>query len=166
MYPTKPSGDASCEIGAISKNSPAQKSGLRRGDLILSVGPYKVKRWGGLVGALRRYDVGKPFELKVKRSGQEMTLEMSLEPRAQKTPRPEKIDYFTKAAGGVRTRRTNFTKVLEHDVPLRPELCGGPVFNLKGELLGMNLARYDRTSTFFIPISELDEILTTAQRNK
>lgn len=47
--------------------------------------------------------------------------------------------------------------VLQHDTPSRHTLMGGPLLNLKGELIGMNIARVNRAENYALPISVVQE---------
>ncbi|WP_316841265.1 trypsin-like peptidase domain-containing protein [Pedobacter gandavensis] len=52
---------------------------------------------------------------------------------------------------GKSSRRDNFKEVLVHDAKLKPSECGGPLFDLKGDFYGINIARLSRTSSLAIP---------------
>ena len=60
--------------------------------------------------------------------------------------------------------------VLQHDTPSRYTLMGGPLLNLKGELIGMNIARVNRAENYALPISVVQEsvkrILEKAQQQE
>ena len=52
-------------------------------------------------------------------------------------------------------RRDGFSEVLLHDADLQPEKCGGPIFDLSGNFLGMNIARNSRVRSYALPIDVL-----------
>ncbi|HEY2414554.1 MAG TPA: trypsin-like peptidase domain-containing protein [Pirellulaceae bacterium] len=52
-------------------------------------------------------------------------------------------------------RRESFLTVFTHDGSLRPEQCGGPVVDLAGNVVGLNIARADATRTLAIPADSL-----------
>ena len=54
-------------------------------------------------------------------------------------------------SGPVSKRKDNFPLILQHDLPLPKEAMGGPIFNLKGECVGINIARVDRVTVFTLP---------------
>ena len=56
------------------------------------------------------------------------------------------------ANGGVSLRNDNFPEVLQHDIPLLPADMGGPVATLEGKVVGINIARVDRVTTFALPV--------------
>jgi len=59
----------------------------------------------------------------------------------------------------VSLRRHGFPAVFAHDGRLSPSQCGGPVVNLAGEVIGLNIARADNTRTLAIPAGVLKELV-------
>jgi uncharacterized protein (TIGR03067 family) len=59
-------------VDATIKGSPAEKAGLKRGDVILKVGGAGVKDLQGTVKAVRQAKPGDKLELRVSRDGKEM----------------------------------------------------------------------------------------------
>lgn len=61
---------------------------------------------------------------------------------------------------------TGFGSVLAHDGIVWPEQCGGPIVNLDGQAVGLNIARFDRTATHALSADTLmdavDKILFSA----
>jgi serine protease Do len=66
--------------------------------------------------------------------------------------------------GDLSERRSGFPAVLQHDSVLGPEECGGPVIDLAGRAIGINIARAGRTESYAIPDDVLrpliDELLS------
>jgi serine protease Do len=56
--------------------------------------------------------------------------------------------------------------VLQHDTPLFPEQCGGPLLDLEGKVVGINIARQGRISSLAIPTSYLVELLPDLTRDE
>jgi hypothetical protein len=67
-------------LGGVSPDSPADKGGLLKGDAIVKLGDYKVGNLEDFDGALRKYKAGDKVPVIVKRDGQELTLEVTLDP--------------------------------------------------------------------------------------
>lgn len=53
--------------------------------------------------------------------------------------------------GIVSLRRTGFQDAFAHDAPLRASQCGGPIVDLSGKLVGINIARSNRHESVAIP---------------
>ena len=48
-------------------------------------------------------------------------------------------------------RRGGFPSILQHDTVIKPIDCGGPVVDLDGKTVGINISRSGRTETYAIP---------------
>ena len=57
-------------------------------------------------------------------------------------------------------RYDNFPSVFQHDAPLFPEDCGGPITNLDGEVVGINIARLGRAASYAIPSSTIQSVIS------
>ena len=60
-------------------------------------------------------------------------------------------------------RRDGFTKVILHDADLKPADCGSPVFDLKGNFVGLNIARNSRVRSYLIPRAIVKKLVETAK---
>ncbi len=56
-------------------------------------------------------------------------------------------------------RRNGFPRVFSHDGGIAPHQCGGPVVNLQGEVVGINIARADAVQSFVIPTRLLKKLI-------
>ena len=56
--------------------------------------------------------------------------------------------------------RSGFQTVLQHDTVLLPKQCGGPVVDLSGKVLGVNIARAGRVETLALPAAEVQQLVT------
>ncbi|PJE73690.1 MAG: hypothetical protein COV02_01190 [Candidatus Terrybacteria bacterium CG10_big_fil_rev_8_21_14_0_10_41_10] len=64
---------------AVAKGGPADKAGIKEGDIILSVNVTQVKKENNLAAVLSAYRIGDNVEVKVLRNGEEKTLKVVLE---------------------------------------------------------------------------------------
>ncbi len=71
----------STKIFGIYKGGPADKAGLKYGDIVLSVNDVKVANADALRKQLRKIGAGEVLRITVKRAGKEMTLTATIEPR-------------------------------------------------------------------------------------
>ena len=69
--------DGQIKIDGVSEDSIAQKAGILKGDILLSVDGEAMENRRNLVRMLRR-DRGKTVEMKIKRGDEEVTLEVEL----------------------------------------------------------------------------------------
>jgi S1-C subfamily serine protease len=67
--------------------------------------------------------------------------------------------------GAILSRRNDsFPLVFQHDTPLFPEQCGGPVLDLRGNVIGLNIARQGRAASLAIPASAMATIVDDLMR--
>src|SRR5690606_17538087 len=55
--------------------------------------------------------------------------------------------------GPLSERRTGFPLALQHDTVLTPQECGGPLVDLDGRCVGINIARAGRVNSYALPAS-------------
>ena len=56
-------------------------------------------------------------------------------------------------------RRGGFPKILQHDTVIKPADCGGPLVDLDGKVVGINIARAGRSESYAIPSEAVRELL-------
>ena len=61
--------------------------------------------------------------------------------------------------GPLSNRRNGFPLAIQHDTVLRPRDCGGPLVDLTGSVVGINIARASRVATFAIPAGTIQSLL-------
>jgi len=61
-------------------------------------------------------------------------------------------------SGSFSKRRSGFPRILQHTILGASNTVGGPLLNLDGQCLGMNIARANRAESFAIPLEDVQEI--------
>jgi serine protease Do len=62
--------------------------------------------------------------------------------------------------GAIPSRRADqFPVVFQHDSPLLPEQCGGPITDLEGNVIGINISRNNRSASYAIPSAHIEKVL-------
>ena len=64
----------------VTKDSPAEKAGLKGGDIIIRLGESKIGNLEDFDSALRKFKAGDKAPVVVKRGNEELKLEVVLEP--------------------------------------------------------------------------------------
>jgi S1-C subfamily serine protease len=141
-------GDAGVRIAEISSESPAELAGLMKDDVLVALNGKPVTTFKAVKDALAQLKPGDEVEVKYKRGDREQNATVRLASRRKALG--DWSDDF--ANGGVSTRTDDFPEVIQHAIPLNPEDMGGAIFNLKGEAVGINIARTDRVTTFALPV--------------
>lgn len=146
------------EGGALVKQvmheSGAEEAGLQAGDVILNVAGENIKSASALSSFVQKYLPGDRLLVRVLREKEEVTAVVVLtDPQMLIYDRLREMQK--KMGGALSRRKTGFTEVLQHDTVLRPEDCGGVIVNLKGQAIGLNIARAGRTKSFAIPANHV-----------
>ena len=145
-------------ITAIADDSPARAAGLREKDLLIEVAGQPVLSMESVNNLVRQRQPGEEIVLRLLRDGQEIARRVRLASRTRVMANFQGEDY---ANGGVSIRTDDFPSVLQHDLPLNPQDMGGPLFDLQGRAIGINIARADRISTYALPVDLFRKRLTT-----
>jgi len=74
-------------------------------------------------------------------------------------PRAPNEHAAERFAGGKSSILDGFDRVFSQDGIVRPEECGGPVFDAKGKFYGINIARFSRTTTLVLPADVIKNVL-------
>jgi serine protease Do len=151
--------DQPARIKAVRPNSAAKTAGLEAGDIILKVNGKAVANNQELVMTVRGYQPGESIELVIKRGDQELTKTAVLGSLA-KLFHPEgedRAEFQNHLGGQLSERRYGFPSVIQHDSVLKPSECGGPIVDLDGKAVGINIARAGRVESFALPGSVVRE---------
>jgi serine protease Do len=138
------------QIVQVVPDSPGQLAGLRNNDLILGVNQKDTSSVIALVNAIRAAPPGGRVELAVRRGEANLKLNVTLS--EQFGPRSS---IYNLLRGPVSKRSSGFPSVLQHDTVLKPSECGGPLVNLDGKVVGVNIARAGRAESLAIPAAAI-----------
>lgn len=133
-------------ISFVQDQSPAKLVGLNPGDEIISVNGVSVSTPDLFVDEVQKSKADDVILLVLNRNKSQLKLNVKLGVR----PLMTSTHVTERFEGGKSERRDGFKNVFVHDAKLKPSECGGPVFNLEGKLMGVNIARYSRTSSLAI----------------
>jgi serine protease Do len=132
---------------------PAAKAGLKSGDVILNIDGQSTPNSKDVNQVLSKYKPGDKVTIEITRDGKPMKLKADLVSSDQMAPKMngESLTRLSEAGGTVSKRHSNFSNALTHDTILQATECGGPVVDLDGRTVGLNIARADRTASYAIP---------------
>ena len=150
------------KVNSISPKSPAEKIGIKVNDVIYEAAGRKIIGAESLINAVGRLRPGDEVQLKIKRDDEQ------LEFKAKLAQRPKQLKGNPQETMGTRlsTRRGGFPTILQHDSGVRPEDCGGPLVDLDGKAVGINIARAGRTETYAIPSDDIQPLLGDLKSGK
>ncbi|GAA5497156.1 hypothetical protein Rhal01_03346 [Rubritalea halochordaticola] len=145
------------KINDVTADTGAAKAGLLKGDIITKFEGDTVLKRESLIEKILDNIPGDKVEVEYLRGGQKMTTEMELMAREDAFGEQQK-SRNDQMSGDVSGRRNNFPRVLQTNLPLNSRTVGGPLLDLNGMCIGMNIARANRAESYAIPLEELKEI--------
>ena len=151
-------GEGGVLIEQVVKGSAAEESGLKKGDVILSIDGQDAGLPHEFGTKVRGRKAGEQIKLEVRTGEETRTLEVKLKARAQR-PEAHRNQQMNLMSGPLSSRVSGFPEALQHDIPLRPEMCGGPLLDLNGRCVGINVSRAGRVKTLAIPASDVQGLL-------
>lgn len=133
----------------------AHRAGIMAGDIICSISGKPIKHPDQLDEILNQHQVGDSIDVAILRKSEKLQLKVELSDRAEvfgiEQTRNDEM------SGDISVRRSGFPRVLQHDILGNSTSVGGPLLNLQGQCVGMNIARANRAESLAIPVEELRE---------
>jgi serine protease Do len=143
-------------VTEVASKSGAATAGIEKDDVILLADGEKITNTEVLGEIIGKRHVGDQITLTVERGGKKMELKVELKGRVDVFG--EELTRNDVMSGRFSERRSGFPRVIQHDIIADRARIGGPVLDLEGRCLGMNIARANRSETFAIPASDLKSI--------
>ncbi|NNC88860.1 MAG: PDZ domain-containing protein [Akkermansiaceae bacterium] len=141
----------------VKEDTGAAEAGLQSGDVIVEAEGKKMEKREDLLDLLGDKEPGDILKVRVDRDGEEMDFEVELMERHRVFDGPQSRNDAM--SGRFSGRRENFPRVIQHDIMLSERSVGGPLLDLEGRCVGMNIARANRSETFAIPAAEVQAVL-------
>ena len=126
----------------------AEKAGLKQDDIILEVNGKKVLGRQNLQETIKSKLPGEKVELLIRRGDKDQTLSVVLGSFSQLVHGDRAEFQNTIGGNALSERRAGFPAVIQHDSILRPAECGGPLVDIDGKVVGINIARAGRVESF------------------
>ena len=155
-----PGRAAGAKVGKVLPESVAQRAGFEPGDVITQVNGITIGSFADLQRLLGQYRTTDKVELRYTRRRKPNKVTVRLGSRAPNSS----INPTERMNGEVSARRTAFPIVMQHDSVIAPNEVGGPIVDLEGNVVGINIARPNRTATYAIPAARA-KLLVTELKN-
>jgi serine protease Do len=141
------------KVTRVIPQSAAARAGLKVDDKILSIQGHAITDQNSLRAVLGRMRPGDTVTIKLLRGGKEMELKATLQGRQFRRPDQNQM------GSELSQRRTGFPTYFQSDTVIKPKDCGGPVCDLDGHIIGINIARAGRVESYSIPAEALRPLL-------
>ena len=151
------------KVEDISEGGGAEKAGIKKGDVIFEVNGHEIMGQAALRELLENYRPDERVSLKVRRDGEDLSFRVKL--TGPPGPR-SRSDIQNTIGGKLSGRRSGFPSYLQTDMIIDPADCGGPVVDLDGKVLGINIARAGRVETWVLPSEIIRPVLTEMKAGK
>ncbi len=152
------------KIVEVTADSSAEKAGLMPGDVIKTINGRPLHSVDGLVNTIRRNAPGDKIFIEFLREGQRQEVTATLAGRNVGGPTADRFKMMETFGAIPSKRRAEFPLVFQHDTPLLPEQCGGPVTDLEGRVVGINIARGGRVASYAIPAKHVKTLVAELLR--
>ena len=150
-------------ITRVIDNTPAKSARLQSGDVIQKLDEFIIGTRSDLVEAIGKYTPGSEITLTINRDKKEVVVRLTLGDAKNTSPMNSRSRTQNSMGSRLSRRGTNFSRAFQHDMALEAKEIGGPVVNLDGEIVGINVARSGRVSSLALPV---DLVLSAIERLK
>ena len=148
-------------IDQVMPGSSASKFGIKVKDIVVAVAGKKISNPENLIETIRQYAPKDRVTIRVKRGEKELNLNVVLGKR-----KLSRGDIQNNMGSKLSKRINGFPLILQHDGVVLPDQCGGPLIDLDGRVIGVNVARAGRTESYAIPSEEIIRILDEMKTGK
>jgi hypothetical protein len=147
-------------IANVQPEYGAAEAGLRSGDVILRVNDREISGLQELKNALSGNSPGDKVTLRIETAGKERDVEVLL------SNRPVigqfaggRLNAMERMGGELNRIRDSFSRVVQSDMKIQADQIGGPVVDLEGRVVGITMARADRTRTYIMGSEAVVDLL-------
>ena len=139
----------------VVANSGAAAAGLKRNDLLMKINDQVLKQPQELFDLLRTLKPKDEVDVEIQRGEEMLKLTVIL----GKPPGNTRSSMDRWGGGPFSERRFNFPEVLAHDSVVAPNNVGGPLVDSYGNVIGLNVSRALRVTTYAIAASDMQRLI-------
>lgn len=165
VFPSDEKDDDGNPVGAklteVTPDGAAAKAGLKADDIIVEMNGKSITSQTSLRDFLESLRGGDVIAVKAKRKGETKDFKVTL----ASAPK-DRGDMQNSMGSTLSGRRTGFPQVLQTDLVVDAKDCGGPVVDLEGNVLGINIARAGRVETWILPSEVIRPLLPDLKAGK
>jgi serine protease Do len=155
--------DGRVKITEVQKNSPADAAGLKADDIVVAMGGISIRDMDAFRQQVASNKPGDIVSLRIRRDGEELRIRATLGKQPAGNARG---DTQNNMGSELSTRRTGYPTILQHDSVVKPVDCGGPIVDLDGHVIGINICRAGRTESWAVPSEVLLKVLPELKSGK
>lgn len=152
-------------INQVLPGSGAEKAGLHVNDVVKFVNGKRFEKREDLINFVRQFKPGDRLRMLVQRGDETKTFTPTLGNR-ESLAQNNRANFQNTLGGALSRRRTGFESAMQHDTVLRPIDCGGPIVDLTGSMVGLNIARAGRVNSYALPFSVIAPLVADLKAGK
>jgi serine protease Do len=156
--------DMGVRVAQVQPNSAAANAGIQADDLLLKLDGMLIDGPEFILGQMIQRRPGDKIKLLVKRGDIEKEMEATLQARPKGGN--FRADFQNRMGSELSSRRTGYPTFLQHDSILKPSDCGGPLVDLDGKVIGLNICRAGRVESWAIPTEIIVAVLPDLKSGK
>lgn len=137
------------QVMRVLEGSAAERIGLKVNDIVIELANQPISLRQQLIRRIQEYRPGEIVELRVVRDGETLRLSAPLGRIDDVLAAEQGFDGHL--GGPLSIRRSDFPEIIQHDCIVPAQQCGGPLVDLNGQAVGINIARAGRVSTYALP---------------
>ncbi|MCI0682117.1 MAG: gamma subclass chorismate mutase AroQ [Gemmataceae bacterium] len=149
-------GDGHPLIKNVQEGTAAFKVGLKNKDLVLALNGTTMTDMQQFIETIGKHKPGDVVTLKVRRGDVELELKPTLGRRPLGSMRGE---MQNRMGSELSSRISGYPTILQHDSVIKPTDCGGPIVDLDGRVIGINICRAGRTESWAVPSEVIQPLL-------
>ncbi len=139
----------------VLQGTGAELAGLRMNDSIFEVNGVGIKTLSEFKKVIADAIGGDQIDLKVSRGSNVLEVQTHLMDLSAELY----DDTEMEVNGHISARATGFERVFLHDSVIEPNQCGGALVNLDGEVVGINIARAGRVTSYALPVDAVQPVV-------
>ncbi|MCP4505381.1 MAG: PDZ domain-containing protein, partial [Fuerstiella sp.] len=148
-------------LAEVLPGGAAERNGLRKDDIVQAINGTQIRntfQMSNIVGAVAP---NQKISLRFQRGDKVRTVNIVLTPQFVSPDGDVMLDRYRKKENlgkFASAHNSGFPEVLQHDTDLFPHQCGGPLFDISGNAVGLNIARAARITSYAIPANAVRRV--------
>ena len=162
-------GGSGAQVVRLLEGGAAKRDGIKLSDVILSINGDDVSGLNDVINRIKGCAPNQPIALRVLRDNVIRTVDVTLTPRFVSDDQDALLPYYSGSdlAGKFASiHNSGFPQVIQHDTDLFPHQCGGPLLDISGKAVGMNIARAARIISYAIPADAVHAVYESLRAEK
>lgn len=143
--------DEGALVSMVVPGGGAYQAGIEEGDIIVSIDGSHLDSKEALLRKIATLRAGQRVTVGVTRRDNSLSMDAQLMDMAANLFDPTEMEVN----GNVSARASGFPRVFQHDTVLAPHQCGGPLVDTQGRVVGVNIARAGRVTSYALPLDVL-----------